>query len=79
MLRRVNEALANPDNPLSNTVKFLDDNVFRSADEQREAYLSNPVGSVVAGGGEGIEGGLMIPLTVAGAIANQNTDPWSDP
>ena len=21
----------------------------------------------------------MIPLTVAGAIANQNTDPWSDP
>ena len=53
---RVNEALPNPDNPLTNTVNFLDENIFRSADEQREAYLSNPVGSVVAGGGEGIEG-----------------------
>ena len=34
-------------------VRFLDENVFRSADEQQEAYLSNPVGSVVAGGAEG--------------------------
>ena len=76
--------------PIKQATQGLDDLVL-SADERdakfeeliEEGRENNDpmryVTEAVYGAEKGVEGGLLLPVTIAGAITNQETDAWSDP
>ena len=67
------------DNPLKGAVNFIDDNIFRSAEEQKEEVRNLPGGDIIEGGGEGVLAGVAIPVTLAARLANQDSSAWNEP
>ena len=77
-------------NPLKGVTQFADDRIL-SADERRAKIEENiqtmrdeenPLRyayETAYGAEKGLEAGVMLPLTVAAAISQQSSDPWSDP